>query len=297
MRKSAFAALTTVVAALALALSACGTDSELTPVAPAPTTAPKVYPSRIVSLSPAATEMLFAIGAGDQVEAVDDQSNYPPEAPRTKLSGFEPNVEAIARYKPDLVVMQAASIRGQLQKLGIELLVQPAAENLADTYEQITELGRVTGHEEDAQALIERMQRDIDALLRQVDRSSKPLTYYYELDNTYYSATSKTFIGSLFTLVGLRNIADGAADKTSEYPQLSAEYIIDRNPDLIFLADTKCCRQSARTVAARPGWSGLKAVKNRQVIALDDDIASRWGPRVVDLLRRVVEAANAAGTG
>jgi iron complex transport system substrate-binding protein len=249
-------------------------------------------PKAIVSISPTATEMLFAIGAGDQVTAVDDQSNYPPEAPITDLSGFQPNVEAIAARKPDLVVMadDTGGLTASLGKLNIPVLSLPAAATFDDAYEQIEQLGLATGKVGEAAELVAKMQSDIDAIVKSVPERSTPLTYYHELDDTYFSATSKTFIGQVYALLGLQNIADEADKDGSGYPQLSQEYIIESNPDLIFLADTKCCHQDATSVAARPGWGQLKAITDGGVVALDDDIASRWGPRVVDYLRTVAEA-------
>jgi cobalamin transport system substrate-binding protein len=135
------------------------------------------------------------------------------------------------------------------------------------------------------------MKTKIAKLQAQVPADATTLTYYYELDNTYYTVTSKTFIGQLFSLAKLRNIADAADSKGTGYPQLSAEYIVQQNPNLVYLADTKCCHQSQQTVAARPGWNSMEAVKNNDVIPLDDDIASRWGPRVVDLLQQVITSA------
>ena len=253
-------------------------------------------PTRIVSLSPSATEDLFAIGAGDQVIAVDDQSNYPSNAPRTKLSGFEPNIEAIAGYQPDLVVYatETGGLGSSLKKLGIPALQLDAAASLDDVYAQIETLGRATGHASEATALAGTMRTTVQGIVANADMSAG-LSFYYELDDTYYSVTSNTFIGQLFSQLGLTNIADEAKKASSGYPQLSGEYIIAANPDLIFLADTKCCHQSATTVAARAGWKDIAAVRNGNVVALDDDVASRWGPRVVDLLQQIAEAAAAAG--
>lgn len=249
-------------------------------------------PRRIVSLSPTSTEMLFAIGAGDQVEAVDDQSNYPSDAPVTDLSGFEPNVEAIASYGPDLVVYstEPGDLDSALEGLGIPALQQPAAAALDDVYEQIEQLGVATGNVSEAEVVVDRMRTEIRSITGSIEPPSEPVTYYHELDDTYYSVTSSTFIGQLYSLVGLENIADEAKGAGGGYPQLSAEYIVDADPDLIFLADTKCCGQSPRTVARRPGWGRIAAVENGGVISLDDDVASRWGPRVVDYLRRIAEA-------
>ncbi|HWS33748.1 MAG TPA: ABC transporter substrate-binding protein [Actinoplanes sp.] len=284
--------LTAVAAATVLFVAGCA-DS-----APDPTVAPSgpaaAYPQRIVSLSPTATEMLFAIGAGPQVTAVDDQSSFPAEAPRTDLSGFKPNAEAIAAKDPDLVVLSgdADGIVAQLERLSIPVVVSPAAADLDGTYRGITELGRLTGHQIEAGALNDRMAADIDTLVKSVPARNKPLSYYYELGPDLYSATSATFIGSVFGLFGMTNVADASDPdgKLGGYPQLSQEAVVEANPDTIFLADTKCCAQSAETVKARPGWASVTAVAQGRIHPLDDDIASRWGPRTVDLVRAVADA-------
>jgi iron complex transport system substrate-binding protein len=278
-RTSLIATLT----AVALALTACGASSK----SEAP--AEEKRPARIVSLSPTATEMLYEIGAGKQVVAVDDQSNHPAGVPKTDLSGFKPNAEAIAGHNPDLVVVSndTDKIVDQLKQLKIQVYLAPAAKTLDDTYSELTELGRLTGHSGEAAATVDRMKSDIATLAKGLPQRSKKLTYYWELDPTYYSTTSRTFMGSVLALAGLTSIADAAS---TDYPQLSAEGVVKANPDLIFLADTKCCRQSPDTVRARAGWSEIAAVKNNRVYALDDDIASRWGPRTADLLRTVADA-------
>jgi iron complex transport system substrate-binding protein len=295
------------IAAVLLLLVSCGESEtpQASPETPSPAAAFPVTitatngdvtlerrPERIVSLSPTATEMLFAIGAGDQVEAVDDRSNYPAEAPTTDLSGFEPNVEAIASYEPDLVVYatEPGDLGASLEGLGIPALQQDAAATLDDAYEQIDQLGLATGNTSEAAALVEEMRGDIDAIVDSIEPPDPPLTFYHELDDTYYSVTSSTFIGQLYSLAGLLNIADEAKGSGGGYPQLSAEYIIESDPDLIFLADTKCCGQSPRTVAERAGWAQIDAVVHDGVIPLDDDVASRWGPRVVDYLRLIATA-------
>ncbi|MGD0895443.1 MAG: ABC transporter substrate-binding protein [Acidimicrobiales bacterium] len=254
--------------------------------------ATKKPPDRIISLSPTATEMLFAIGAGRQVVAVDEDSDYPSDAPRTKLSGLEPNIEAIARYNPDLVVVSydPEGFVKSLAALGVPVLLEPAATNLAGTYAQIEALGRATGHAGQAAALVRRMRAEIAAAIAGAPRFSPPETYYFELEQDFYSITSSTYVGQLLKMFGLRDIADSAKGASSGYPQLSDEYIVRADPRIIFLADTICCGQSARTVAARPGWRNIAAVRDGAVVGLNDDIASRWGPRVV-VLARDIEAA------
>ena len=234
-------------------------------------------PHRIVSLSPTATESLFAIGAGKQVVAVDDQSDYPRRAPHTTLSGFTPNVEAIAAYRPDLVVVQydSGDVVEALHKLNIRVLVQPSAKNLAAAYGQIRQLGNVTAHKRAAAALVGRMKKAIAKAIASTPH--RRLAVYHELSPDYYSATSKTFIGGIYKLFGLRNIADAADSTGSGYPQLSAEYILGANPSLIVLADTRCCGQSVASVSGRPGWSNIAAVRTRSVVAIDDSVKRMRG--------------------
>ena len=273
--------------ALVLALGACGGDGGETGRGAAEA------PQAIVSLSPTATEMLFAIGAGEQVKVVDDQSNYPKDAPKKDgLSGFTPNVEAVLGYEPDLVVLSndTGEVVAGLKAAKVETLLLPAATTLEEAYAQIEQLGEVTGHEDEAADVVEGMKDDIEELVSDLPERDRKLTYYHELDPTFFSVTSKTFLGEVYGLAGLENIADPADSDRSGYPQLSPEFIVEKNPDLIFLADTKCCQQSQETVAARPGWKDVTAVRQGRVVQLDDDIASRWGPRVVDLLRTVTEA-------
>ncbi len=249
-------------------------------------------PRRIVSLSPTATETLFAIGAGPQVVAVDDQSSYPRQAPRTSLSGFTPNVEAIASYRPDLVVISfdPKGLADSLARLKIPVVYQKAAATLAGAYQQIRQLGLLTGHRDAAQALIRRMQRQIAAIVAARRGVAAGKTVYHELDPTLFSATSKTFIGRIYALFGLRNIADAADSAGSGYPQLSAEYVIEQSPDLIVLADGVCCGQTPRTVAARPGWDSISAVRTGSIVRVDDSVASRWGPRLVQFVQAVGRA-------
>lgn len=288
------------VASLAL-LAACGggdTGSSARATADVPpATDANTGGARIVSLSPTATEMLYAIGAGDQVVAVDSMSNFPAEAaPKvSKISAFEPNVEAILAYGPDTVVISndMNKISEQLKKADPNITVWTGAmaATIDDVYTQIEELGAITNHEDQAADLVNDMKDGIASATDGV-KSPAGASYYYELDNTYYSLTSKTFVGSLLASTGITNIADGV-QAGNDWPQLSAEAIVKANPSVIYLADTKCCQQDAAAVGKRAGWSEMNAVRNGHVIELDDDIASRWGPRVVDLVKALVNAIKA----
>ena len=251
------------------------------------------FPHRIVSLSPTVTEDLFAIGAGKQVVAVDNQSNYPARAPRTSLSGYSPNVEAIANYHPDLVLISynPSNFASQLRQLGIKVVNIAAATDLGQAYGEILRIGRLTGHDRGAKAVVHSMRRHLAQIVASVPKSRRHLRIYHELDPTYYTATSNTFIGSVYKLFGFRDIADAAGGTGDGYPQLSGEYIVAKNPQIIVLADTRCCQQSYATVAARPGWSTISAVQHHRVVLADDDVASRWGPRIVQFARTVARIA------
>ena len=240
------------------------------------------FPEAIISLSPTATEILFAIGAGGQVVAVDEYSTYPEEAPITDLSGFTPNIEAIAEYEPDLVVISydPGDLVVGLELLDIDVVMQGTALSVEDTYSQITELGELTGHSEEAQELNDSISADLASLAE--NPVGTGLTYFHEVDATLYTATSSTFIGQLYALLGLENIADPADEQGWGYPQLSPEYIVSANPDLIFLADA-IYGESLDTLMERPGWSEITAVQNYSVIELNET-SGRWGPRIVDFL-------------
>ena len=302
--KVGFAGLFLSVAAVLSGCSGSDSASDTTmaaePAATYPVTVGDVtlesQPMRIVSLSPTATEMLYAVGAGSQVVAVDEYSNYPQEAVDlgTTLSGYEPNIEAISEFTPDLVIASydPGSLVQQLGEIGVPVYLADAVTSIDAAYEQIENIGLLTGHAAEAAALTESMRTQIEEAVAGVTLTAEPLSYYHELDSTLYSVTSNTFIGSVYSLFGMRNIADNV-EAGNDYPQLSAEVIVSADPDLIFLADTKCCGETAETVAAREGWGSLKAVTNGNVIELDDDIPSRWGPRIVDFVLAIRDAVAA----
>ncbi|XVQ08510.1 ABC transporter substrate-binding protein [Spirillospora sp. CA-255316] len=248
-------------------------------------------PKRIVSLSPTHTETLYAIGAGAQVVAVDEYSNHPANAPRTKLSGFKPNAEAIIGHKPDLVVLSddMDGIVKALEKVKVPVLLEPSATKLDEAYDEILDLGTATGHAAEAKRLTDDMRTRIQRTVA-ASTKGKGLTYYHELDNQLHTVTSKTFIGQVYGLFGLENIADKAEKAAGGYPQLSREYLVKSDPDLVFLGDTKCCGQNAAAIAKRPGWQDLTSVKKGGVVELDDDIASRWGPRLPEFVQAIGDA-------
>jgi iron complex transport system substrate-binding protein len=301
-------ALSALLLALLLALTACGgsgspagaASGSSTPAAsqwPVTVTGKngpvtlKAKPVSIVSLSATATEMLYAIDAGTQVKAVDSTSDYPSTAPVTKLSAFTPNAEAIAAYKPDLVVL-SDDMNGIVKNLGalqVPTLQLPAAKTLDDSYAQLQTLGKATGHLAKAAEVTSEMQHRIKDAIASVPASAKGEKVYHEVDQTGYSATSSTFIGSVYALLGLKNIADQAPNAASGYPQLSAEYVVGQKPDLIVLADTVCCKQTAATLAKRPAFGTVPAVVKDKVLEMNDDVASRWGPRVADFVEAVAK--------
>jgi iron complex transport system substrate-binding protein len=319
------------VVALALAVAACGvsvsTETSLSESAPAtvlvplettiPETTPPVVdddfpvtvatgngelviqkrPEAIISLSPTATETLFAIGAGDQVIAVDEYSTFPSAAPVTDLSGFTPNMEAIASYEPDLVIVSndIEDIIATLGALDIPVMLMPAVVTIEAVFGQIDEMGAAAGHRTEADQLVEALESDLEEVLAGLPDLDEPLTYYHELDPTFYTVTSSTFVGGVYQTLGLVNIADPADVDGFGYPQLSVEYIVDSDPDLVFVTD--CCGESIDTISTRPGWDSITAVLTGSVIVVDDDIASRWGPRTIEFLQVVADAVGVVAGG
>lgn len=250
----------------------------------------EAMPEAIISLSPSATENLFAVGAGTQVIAVDDQSNFPEAAPRTDLSGFTPNLESILSYEPDLVVITfdpGGLIEG-LEAVDVPVLLLPSATSIADAYDEIKVLGTATGHSRSGQDLVTDMENELGLLVEEVTDQIAGTTIYHELDPTYYSVSSSSYLGELYQLLGLVNIADAADPDGFGYPQLSAEYIVDQDPDVILLADAGF-GESIETLKLRPGWSGLSAILNGAVIEVDPDVSSRWTPRSLGFIRDVAE--------
>ena len=305
-----------LTASLGLGAAACGDDAtqdtvvdttaaavETTLAAEFPVTVGdltlEAEPQRVVSMSATATEMLFAVGAGDKVIAVDNFSNYPADVEALpKVDAYQPSVEAISALEPDLVIISydPGNLVEQLNALSIPVFAAYAVANLDGAYEQMQQLGALTGRADEAAAAVDAMRGEIESIVAAVAKQDPPLTYFYELDPTLYSVTTNTFIGSVMAQFGLVSIADGV-EEGNDYPQLSAEVIVERDPDIIFLADVKCCAQSAATVATREGWGSLGAVKNGNIVELDDDVASRWGPRLVELLAQVAAAIAKVSAG
>ena len=293
--------------ALLLLVAACGDDDQVLSTSTPPDTGsfpatvrgaviPQA-PERIVSLSATHTEVLYEIGAGPVIVGTDVFSDYPAAANETeKIDAYNLSVEAVAALDPDLVILSfdpGDAVSG-LTALGIPavLFAAPGPTTLDDVYAEWRDLGAATGHIEETAALIDQVSNDIEGILAQTPETLRAFTYFLELDSTLFTAGTGTLLDSVFGLLGLQNIADPV---DGPFPQLSPEYIIGADPDFVFLADTVCCGVSAVTVATRPGWNTMTAVNNGDVIELDDSVASRWGPRLVDLILTISKEVYGVG--
>ena len=245
-------------------------------------------PKRIISLSPSITEILFEIGSGNQVIAVDNLSNYPNEAPITDISAYDPNVEAISLLNPDLVILSynIKNLKAALKKIGIETIYLPAPLNFEDILDQIDYLGLQTGNEDKAKKLISKMKNRMKTLqkLRENEKATK---IYHEIDPNYYSPSKFSFIGDIYQKLNYKNVADKADISNLGYPKLSPELIISENPDLIVLPGKD--NKYVEKVKLRPGWSYIEAVKKNNFLLTNNDIASRWGPRIINFASILVE--------
>jgi iron complex transport system substrate-binding protein len=314
--------LLTLLCAALIALSACGGDDDgggdgATPES-TPTDIPLVTypveidrsdgkhltineaPERVVSLSPGATEIFFAIGAEGSLVAVDNQADYPDAARNfaTRVDAFEPNVEAIAALEPDLVLVATdiGGLVGALDALGIPVLfidINTDILTVESVLGQVNLYGRVTGKTEAANALVLSLMERVQAVKQRADEHAPGPSVYHELDASFFSAAESSFIGDLYRILNADNIAgDGGG---SPYPQLSQESIIAADPDIIVLADEEF-GVTVESVRQRPGWGVMAAVRENRIYGIDPDIISRPGPRIVDALEQLADLFYPEGT-
>lgn len=253
----------------------------------------KARPERIVSLSPTATEILFAIGAGDRVVAVDRGSDHPPEAPQGTLDGFAPDLESLLELDADLVVTSGlpVAVAEGLDAADVALIVQPGAASFDDMFDQISQLGQAVGSEAEAAATATELRAGIDDVLASIPTGGRQVRVFHEIDDSFYTATSASFVGQVYAAMGFENVADPFDDGTG-FPLVEADGIIAADPTLIVF--TGRVGLSADDVAARPGWGGVTAVREGNIVEVDADIALRWGPRIVEFMQAVAQAIGAA---
>lgn len=237
----------------------------------------------IISHSPGVTETLFAIGAGPQVIAADEFSNYPPETARLKRVAYtDPDAEAELALEPDLVIMsgnQEAQVEA-FRNLGLPVLYAPEPDSIDGVLASITLLGSITGHDAEAAALVTRLRTRIDAVSAKLADVQQGPKVFFELSDSLFTVAPQSFVGSVLSTLKARNIAAGAA---TAFPQLGSEAVIVADPDVILLADSQF-GATAEAVGARPGWSAIAAVRNGRVYPVDADVTNRPGPRIVDAL-------------
>jgi iron complex transport system substrate-binding protein len=249
---------------------------------------------RVLSMAPSNTEILFAIGAGSQVVGRDSLSDYPAEAADITDIGstFEAlNTEAIVSLKPDLVL--AAEINTpeqvkQLEDLGLTVYYLKNPVTLEEMYDNLAIVAQLTGHEDEAAALTESLKARVAAVDEKIAPLSSRPGVFYELDATDpakpYTAGKGTFITLLIDRAGGYNIASDI----DGYPQFSLEQVVTADPAFIILGDARY-GVSPESIAQRPGWENLSAVKNGNVVPFNDDLASRPGPRLVDALEELAK--------
>lgn len=251
-------------------------------------------PQRIISMAPSNTEILFAIGAGAQVVGRDTLSDFPEEAKRVTDIGstFEAlNTELIVSLKPDLVL--AAEINTpeqvkQLEDLGLTVYYMKNPATLEEMYGKLELVAQMTGHKEEAAALIESLKARVAAVDEKIAPISSRPGVFYEMDGTDpskpYTAGNGTFINQLIDRAGGHNIASDLKG----YPQLSLEQVVAADPAFIILGDARY-GVTPESIAERPGWENLSAVQNGQVVPFNDDLVSRPGPRLVDALEELAK--------
>lgn len=243
----------------------------------------KGVPQSIVALSPASAEILFAVGAGKQVSAVSDYTDYPAEAAaKPKVGGFDGktlSLESILSFEPDMVYLTDGMhnfLIEQLDQIGIKYYLSKAG-SIADVEKEILEVGELTGHAKEAKAVVESMKGKMTFMK---STSEKPSLYYEVWNAPYMSAGSQSFINDVIARAGAVNIF---ADVDEAYPMVSEESIIARQPEIIVLPASSGV--TADAVKNRSGWSSIPAVKNNKIFIIDDNVFTRPGPRIADAVQ------------
>lgn len=240
-------------------------------------------PQRIVSLSAHATDILCAVGAGPQIVAVDKYANCPAgSSAKPELDAFSPNTEAIAGYQPDFVYISTdtGNLAATLRGLGLRVLYLDIPTSLQGVFDQVDLFGRISGHQDAAAALVAGMQTRLEAVEAKVAGVTRGPRVFHELDTTLFTVAPGTYIGDLYRVLKAQNIA---ADAKDSYPQLTAEIVVQRDPEVIVLAD-EVAGVTPESVAARPGWSGITAVKTGRICGVDPSLVSQPGTHVLDAL-------------
>lgn len=300
--------------AMMLALVACSDDAETPTATPSETTTPAATTAtpaataeapgpislvdssdftfelagpaqRVISHSPAATEILFALGAGGQVVARDNFSNYPPEASDLpEVAYSSPDPEQDLAHEPDLVIFSGRQRESIEQFRGLEIpvfyLLEPT--DLAGVMQNIRTIATLTGHEEAGEVLIADLEARIAAIEDTLADVSDGPRVFYELSDVLHSVSPETFVGSALALLKIENIAAGA---DGPFPQLSSEAVVEADPEVVLVAYPV----PMETILGRPGWGGVTAVADARVYPVDPDLMSRPGPRIVDGIEAVAK--------
>jgi iron complex transport system substrate-binding protein len=276
--------------------AAAVTQSQPTPRSPTAETAAGQPAQRIVTLAPSNTEILFALGAGQQLVGRDSFSDFPPEARAVPDVGggfMALNTELIVAAEPDLVLVSPLTPPEQLadlDKIGLTVHVVQNPTSFEDLLANLEEVAKLTGHEPEGAALVAALRARVDAVEAQVAQAdSKPLVYY-ELDATDpsapYTSGPGTFVDLLIRSAGGENFGAGLS---GEWVQVSVEELLARQPDFIVLGDFTYGGVTAEQVRARSGWDALAAVQEHRIFTFDDNLVSRPGPRLVDGLEAMAK--------
>lgn len=249
---------------------------------------------RVVSLAPSLTEVLFAVGAGDQVVGRDEYSDFPEEALNVESIGSTYqtlNTEAILALEPDLVVAAGINSPEQikvLEDLGVAVYFFENPTDFEGMYQHLAIMGELTGHTAEAQELTASLQARVNVVAQQVATLTEKPTVFYEIDGTDpakpWTSGPGTFMDTMISMAGGINIGGVLSDS---FAQISLEEIVLQDPAFIILGDT-AFGVTIESIAQRPGWSDLTAVKNNAIFGFEDSLASRPGPRLVDGLEALI---------
>lgn len=298
----------TILLSLVVFILLAGCAGEATQVGPAPTASPVVImdglnraiqfdtsAQKIISIAPSNTEILFAVGAGSQVIARDEFSDYPQEVQALPSvgGGFgQLDVEKMISLQPDLVLASQLTPADQvesLEKVGLKVYLLPNPIDLEGMYANLVTVGQITGRAKEAQDLVEELKARVAAVDEKLAAAQTRPLVFYELDgtdpNAPWTAGPGSFIDTLIARAGGENLGGRLSDA---YAQISVEQILVDNPAIVLLGDFTWGGVTVEDVLGRESWRELQAVKTGKIYTFDDNLVSRPGPRLVEGLEQLV---------
>lgn len=255
-------------------------------------------PQRIVSLIPSNTEILYELGLGKHVVGVSTVDDYPKEVRnKTQFDAMKLNKEALIKAQPDLILAHESQKASQekvlksLENSGIKVVYVKEAHSLDEMYQSFEQIGQVTHKEKEAKALVQDTKANVEKVVNDVKSRKEQPKVFVEIasEPEIYTVGQQTFMNDMLTQLKVKNVFDDQKG----WPTVSKEQIIKKNPDVMLTTSGISSKDYQEAVQQRSGFDQINAVKKHRVIALNDDLLSRPGPRIDEAMKKLSDAIDA----